>query len=182
MVIEEIKTTFDDGEVIISNQADVEAFLQIGFGKKLDDKPDHVLSSWEALYLLSNNRIRVIESETEEELNFQSLFDKFRSEDVEIWTKYLVYRDLRRRGYVVREGSGWGITFRVYSRGSYGKKAAKYLIFIACEGIDIPIDTIREVLYLVQGMKKELIVAVMDRRGEIVYYQLTTLNMEKKDF
>ena len=26
-----------------------------------------------------------------------------------------------------------------------------------------------------------LIVAVMDRRGEIVYYQLTTLNMEKKD-
>jgi len=173
----EIKTTFDDGKVIISNQADAETFRQIGFGTKLDDKPDLALSSWEALYLLSSKRIMVIDSETEEDLNFQSLFEKFRSEDDDIWTKYLVYRDLRRRGYVVREGAGWEITFRVYSRGSYGKKAAKYLIFITCEGNSVPIDKIREVLHLVQGMKKELIVAVMDRRGEIVYYQLTTLNI-----
>ena len=82
MVNEEVKTTFDNGKVIISNQADVETFLQIGFGTKLDDKPDLALSSWEALYLLSNNRIRVIEAETEEELNFQSLFEKYRSESL----------------------------------------------------------------------------------------------------
>ena len=177
MVIGEVKTTFDEGKVIISNQADAETFRQIGFGIEVDDKPDLALSSWEALYLLSSKRIMVSDNETEKELNFQSLFEKFRSEDGEIWTKYLVYRDLRRRGYVVREGVGWGITFRVYSRGSYGKKAAKYLIFITREGNSIPIDKLREVLQLVQGMKKELIIAVMDRRGEIVYYQLTTLNI-----
>ena len=177
MAIGEVKTTFDDGKVIISNQADAETFRQLGFGTKLDDKPDLALSSWEALYLLSSKRIIVSDSETEEDLNFQSLFEKFQSGDVDIWTNYLVYRDLRKRGYVVREGAGWGITFRVYGRGSYGKKAAKYLIFITCEGNTVPIDKIREVLYLVQGMKKELIIAVMDRRGEIVYYQLTTLNI-----
>ena len=177
MITREVKTTFDNGKVIISNQADAEIFRQIGFGTKLDDKPDLALSSWEALYLLSSKRIIVSDGKTEEELNFQSLLEKFRSEDNEIWTNYLVYRDLRKRGYVVREGAGWGITFRVYSRGSYKKKAAKYLIFITCEGNSVPIEKLREVLQLVQGMKKELIIAVMDRRGEIVYYQLTTLNI-----
>ena len=182
MVIEEVQATFNEGKVLISNRADAETFLQLGYGTLLDDKQDLTLSSWEALYLLSNKRITVIDHVTEEELNFQSLFNKLRLDDVEIWTKYLVYRDLRRRGYVVRGGTGWGITFRVYSRGSYGKKAAKYLIFISCEGTTVPIDTIRKVLHLVQGMKKELIVVVMDRRGEIVYYQLTTLNIEKRNF
>jgi tRNA-intron endonuclease len=182
MVIEEIQATFDDGKIIISNQADVETFLQMGYGTAFDDEQDLVLFSWEVLYLLANKRITVIDRLTQEELTFQSLFEKYRIQDGEIWTKYLVYRDLRRRGYVVRAGTGWGITFRVYSRGTYGKKAAKYLIFIACEGKAVLIDTIREVLHLVQGMKKELIVVVMDRRGEIVYYQLTTLNLEKKDF
>ena len=119
----------------------------------------------------------IVQKEIEEELNFKSLLEKFQSEDNDIWTNYLVYRDLRRRGYVVREGAGWGITFRVYSRGSYNKKAAKYLIFITCEGNSVPIEKLKEVLQLVQGMKKELIIAVMDRRGEIVYYQLTTLNI-----
>ena len=177
MITREVKTTFDNGKVIISNQADAETFRQIGFGTKLDDKPDLALSSWEALYLLSSKRIIVSDSETEEELNFKSLLEKFQSEDNDVWTNYLVYRDLRKRGYVVREGAGWGITFRVYSRGSYNKKAAKYLIFITCEGNSVPIEKLREVLQLVQGMKKELIIAVMDRRGEIVYYQLTTLNI-----
>ncbi len=177
MITREVKSTFDKGKVIISNQSDAETFRQIGFGTKLDDKPDLALSSWEALYLLSSKRIIVSDCETGEELNFQSLLEKFQSEDNDIWTNYLVYRDLRKRGYVVREGAGWGITFRVYSRGSYNKKAAKYLIFITCEGNSVPIEKLKEVLQLVQGMKKELIIAVMDRRGEIVYYQLTTLNI-----
>ena len=42
---------------------------------------------------------------------------------------------------------------------------------------DSSVDKIREVLRLVQGMKKELMVAVMDRRGEIVYYTLGRLNL-----
>ena len=53
MGFEEVKTTFDAGKVIISNQADVDTFLQIGFGKKINDNPDLILASWEALYLLS---------------------------------------------------------------------------------------------------------------------------------
>ena len=177
MAMEEVESAFEDGKVIIPVQEDAEAFLQGGYGTQLDDKPGLVLAPWEALYLLANKRIRVIDSETEEALDFQSLFGRFRPEDAEIWTKYLIYRDLRRRGYVVREGTGWGITFRVYARGTYGRKAAKYLIFVVCEGNAVPIDKVREVLRLVQGMKRELIVAVMNRRGEIVYYSLSQLNL-----
>ena len=177
MATDEIESFFEEGKVTIPVQEGAETLIQRGYGTQLSDKPGLVLASWEALHLLANKRIRVIDSKNEEPLDLQSLFGRFRIEDAELWTKYLVYRDLRGCGYVVREGTGWGTTFRVYKRGTYGEKAAKYLIFIICEGKAVPIGKVNEVLRLVQGMKKELIVAVMDRRGAIIYYSLGTLNV-----
>lgn len=183
MNVEEINSVFEGGRVIVPAQGDAEELLKSGYGTQLDDGPSIVLAPWEALYLLANSRTGVIDSETKENLDFQSLLGKFRQnremkpEEDEIWTRYLIYRDLRKRGYVVREGTGWGITFRVYERGTYGEKVAKYLIFVICEWNAVPIDKVKEVLRLVQGMKRELIVAVMDRRGEVVYYSLITLNL-----
>ena len=86
---------------------------------------------------------------------------------------------MRSRGYVVREGVGWGISFRVYERGAYGERAAKYMILAICEGAPLPVEKLEEVLRLAQNNKKELIVAVMDRRGEIVYYSLAQLNLRR---
>ena len=48
--------------------------------------------------------------------------------DSEILTKFLIYRDLRNRGYVVKDGFGFGSDFRVYERGHFGEKGAKFLI------------------------------------------------------
>jgi len=175
--MEEVESKFVDGKVKILVQKDVELFIKGGFGTQYNDDSGLTLAPWETLYLLDNKRIRVIDGETEEALDFQNLFRTFRNKDVEIWTKYLIYKDLRSRGYVVREGTSWGITFRVYARGTYGDKVAKYLIFIVSEWNAVPISKIKEVLRLVQGMKRELIVVVIDNRGEIVYYSLSTLNL-----
>jgi len=90
----------------------------------------------------------------------------------------LIFRDLRSRGYVVKDGIGLGIDFRVYERGQYHTKAAKYVVFAVSEGSPIPASRLGEILKLVHGMKRELIVAVMDRRGEIVYYALSWLNLD----
>ncbi len=177
MIMDEVESIFEDGKVKILLQQDAELFTQGGFGTPLNDDSGIVLAPWETLHLLDNKRIKVIDGETEEALDFQTLFRRFRNKDVEIWTKYLIFKDLRKRGYVVREGTGWGITFRVYLRGTYGKKVAKYLLFIVSEWNAVPIGKIREVLRLVQGMKRELIIVVIDNRGEIVYYSLSTLNL-----
>lgn len=174
-----IEAVFKDNMVIVPLQEDADLLLKGGYGIAREKESGSVLASYEALYLLSEDRIGIVDDENGEALNTQSLLEKLGASDSEAWTKYLIYRDLRSRGYVVREGVGWGISFRVYERGAYGERAAKYMILAICEGAPLPVEKLEEVLRLAQNNKKELIVAVMDRRGEIVYYSLGQLNLHR---
>jgi tRNA-intron endonuclease len=98
--------------------------------------------------------------------------------DENAWVHYLVYRDLRSRGYVVREGFGAAIDFRIYERGAYGKDTASYLILSTQEGKPVPIEDLTGALQQCQSQKKEMILAVMNRRGEIVYYSVSQLTFK----
>jgi tRNA-intron endonuclease len=80
---------------------------------------------------------------------------------------------------VVREGFGLGIDFRVYDRGEYGKKTAKYLIFGIQEGKPTSMDELSRALQHAQSLKKRLVLAVINRRGEVVYYSLSQLSMNR---
>lgn len=177
MATKEIKTILEEGQVVIPSNEDAEPLLQGGYGSPREDGGGLVLAPWEALYLLAEDRIKVCDGIAGEELDFQFLLNKFRLADEEVWTKYLIYRDLRSRGYVVREGMGLGVDFRLYDRGAYGEKAAKHIVYAICEGSPTSIEKLQESLTIAQNMKKQLIVAVMDRRGEIVYYSLDQFNL-----
>ncbi|MBS7633322.1 tRNA-intron lyase, partial [Candidatus Bathyarchaeota archaeon] len=71
-----------------------------------------VLGFHEALYLLDKGMLKV-ESSKHKEISFRDLLKEYEYADENAWAKYLVYRDLRNRGYVVREGFGKGIDFRL---------------------------------------------------------------------
>ena len=170
-----IEAVLEGKEVIVPLQKDAELLYQGGYGNLREKEQGSTLGSCEALYLVAEKRLHVVDSKDSKELNFTAVFDKLRSVDAETWTRYLIYRDLRSRGYVVRDGFGFGIDFRLYERGKYGEQAAKYIVFGIREGNPIPISKLDEVLHFVQSTKKELILAVVDRRGEIVYYSLSKL-------
>lgn len=172
MEVMEVTGVFEAGKVLIQSPDDAAPLLQGGYGTPRDDGEGSVLLPWEALYLLAEHRLKVQDAETGEDLVFHLLLGTFRTIDPDVWTKYLIYRDLRKRGYVVRDGVGLGIDFRLYARGTYGEKAAKYLVYAVCEGTPISVQAIQDVLFIALNMKKKVIVAVMDRRGEIVYYSL----------
>jgi tRNA-intron endonuclease len=175
MATREAEATILNSEVTILLKEEADMLLQNGYGTLQKDKRV-TLSKCEALYLVAEKRAKILE-ETKE-VSFQSLLDRFRAEDPEIWSRYLIFRDLRSRGYVVKDGIGLGIDFRVYERGQYHAKAAKYVVFSISEGSPIPASKLRELLKLVHGMKRELIIAVLDRRGEIVYYSISWLNLD----
>jgi tRNA-intron endonuclease len=172
-----VNATFGEKRVLIPSGEDAEPLLQGGYGYRRENKEGSVLSPWEALYLLAENRLIIYDGETRIELDFQSLLSRFRAFDENVWSKYLIYRDLRSRGYVVRDGVGLGVDFRLYARGTYGEKAAKYIVYAICEGTPMLIKQIQQTLFIAQNMKKQLIIAVMDRRGEIVYYSLSQFNL-----
>jgi len=160
---------YQDGKVVVEDPRAVEALSKRGFGSREGGRL--VLEPWEALYLVEKGRIEV--SERGRKLGFQELLRRFEQLDKLAWAKYLIYRDLRERGYVVKSGFGPRLLFRLYERGEYGKKAAKYLIYGVLEGSPVKFSALEEALRMAQSSKKELVLAVVDRRGEVVYYSLS---------
>ncbi len=136
------------------------------------------LSFYEALYLVDKGMLEV-KGEEDQTVDFQSLLHLYQAQNDNAWVNYLVYRDLRSRGYVVREGFGGGVDFRIYERGSYGKDTAPYLIMITQEGKPLPINDLADALTKCTSQKKELILAVTNRRGEVVHYSVSPLSFSK---
>jgi tRNA-intron endonuclease len=79
---------------------------------------------------------------------------------------------------VVREGFGISIDFRIYERGAYGKDTAQSLVVSTQEGKPVPIEDLARAISQSQSLKKELVLAVMNRRGEIVYYSVAPLSFK----
>jgi tRNA-intron endonuclease len=166
-----IKTILKENKVFVRFKKDIEGFSTRGYGSSQEKK--FSLTFCEALYLLGKKDIKINDENTKKEISFKELLGKARSSKKDAWIRYLIYRDLRNRGYIVREGFGLGIDFRVYKRGEYNKSKANYLILGIREGQPIVIADLVQVFKRVQSLKKTLILAVLNRRGEIVYYSLS---------
>jgi tRNA-intron endonuclease len=162
--------------VTISEQSNIDALSSRGYGI-LENKV-FTLTFYESLYLLDKGMLEV-KGERGKAVDFQSLLHCYEAHNDNAWVHYLVYRDLRSRGYVVREGFGGGIDFRIYERGTYGKDTAPYLIMGAQEGKPLPINDLADILGKCKRQKKELILAVINRRGEIVHYSVSPLSFSK---
>lgn len=166
-----------NGDIVtIFSPKGIEEFSSKGYGVVEADKLH--LTLYEALFLLGKGALEVEDTVTKEKMVFQELLKSFQSVDKNAWIRYLIYRDLRSRGYVVREGFGLGVDFRVYERGDYGKGTAKHLIFGMQEGQSVSIEKLARTQRYVQNLKKNLVLAVINRRGEIVYYSLSELNLK----
>jgi len=160
-------------EIVVSNESDMDALSSRGFGTVEDGKLK--LTFYEALFLLDKDMLEVSRKRPKKMLNFQEILQLSRTHDENAWAKYLIYRDLRSRGYVARDGFGLGIDFRLYERGEYGKVAAEYIVYGVQEGKPVPIKELANTLKFSLSAKKKLILAVLNRRGEVVYYSLSRL-------
>lgn len=165
-----------DKGVLVSEKQSVDELSSRGYGTVNGD--GLMLTFYESLYLLDKGLLEVFD-EDGGTAGFQHLLKCYEAVDENAWVGYLVYRDLRSRGYVVREGFGLGVDFRVYERGDYSKDTAKYLIVSVQEGKPISVEDLTRALTQSLSLKKELILAVMNRRGEIVYYSISELNLKQ---
>lgn len=145
-----------------------------GYGDKEDN--NYFLETYEALYLLHLNKLVITNGDV---VDFSDLMKHALKYDKEIVTKFLVYRDLRSRGYVVKEGFGFGTDFRVYERGGYEKKRAKYVVFCVNEGINVKVGELSKHVREIETMGKNAIAAVVERRGEVIYYKLTNMKFNE---
>ena len=169
-----IKGLLSDNGVKISKKENIDLLSSRGYGVAEDSVL--TLAFYEALYLVGKELLEV-EDKKKKPVDFQGLLQRYKSVKEGAWAEYLAYRDLRSRGYVVREGFGLGMDFRVYERGVYSKDTAKYLVLSIQEGKPVSMEDLENAIKRSQSAKKELILAVMNRRGEVVYYAVSKLNL-----
>jgi tRNA-intron endonuclease len=161
--------------VKITERSSIDALSQRGYGTA--EKDTLILGFYEGLFL-ANKQVLCVKDKKGVQVDFQKLLQAYETLDENAWMHYLVYRDLRSRGYVVREGFGAAIDFRIYERGSYGKDTAASLVLSTQEGQPLSMEDLSNALSQTQSLKKDLVLAVMNRRGEIVYYSVSPLTFQ----
>ena len=167
--------------VLIKNQTIIlepnrqQELEQKGYGEIEKDKL--FLKSFESLYLLYTGILVIFKGK--KNINFNSFLQICKKQDDTILTKFLVYRDLRTRGYTVKDGFGFGSDFRVYGKGDFGEKGAKFLVFGLNEGKQEKIGKLQKKVEEITKMGKEPIIAVIQRQGEIIYYKISRINFHQ---
>jgi tRNA-intron endonuclease len=179
--ISQVDGIFRNGKIYVNSGASAQSVHDKSYiGTLMADKSLE-LEIIEALLLIERNRI-IISDEMGHQINRESLFTYAAQTDEKIWVKYLIYRDLRQRGYIVRLGYGDGIDFRVYPRGSArDENVAKYFICILAEGDPVSLDVLDRNTKQTLQARKELILAIVDRLGSPTYYELEQFKLQMND-
>jgi tRNA-intron endonuclease, archaea type len=138
-----------------------------GFGE-LENKA-LVLSIIEATYLAEKDKLEVVKGS--KAMAYEDLVKAGEKAERDFYNKYIVYRDLRDRGMVVRTGLKFGTDFRMYERGGkVGEGHSKYLVHVVSEEYTCSFPEMAGRLRLAKNVNKDMIYAIVDEECDITYY------------
>ncbi len=161
-----LKGKLEGDAVIVEKKAVEELYSTSFYGRLRNDKLE--VSLTESAYLLNLGRITV-EFEGKE-LDFKQFFLLASGILKNFELMYIVYKDLRERGYYVQPA----VTgFRVYPRGGHpGKTPAEFFIFVTSERVPLLFSDLRAHLETADNLKKRLVLAIVDEESDITYYEV----------
>jgi len=157
--------------VVIPMRSEADSLFNDGYGTREGDSV-LTLDPCETLYNMDRGKVALVDEDANEKLSFQEAIRLFTADDPSIWTSFIVYRDLRTRGFVVRKAEE-AADFVVYERGMYRKQPPSYHIRIISEGRPERVEAILDDMEKTEEGGREFKLAVIDRRGDIVYYGLS---------
>jgi tRNA-intron endonuclease len=169
---------------LLMSQLDIEKPLateifENGYFGRWSSEETLCLEPEEIMLLLDRGRIILETEETRETLSPDKLVVHFTNLNPSFWSRYLVYKDLRNRGYVVSIGTRITAPFRIYSRGGKpGESVSKTVIYPLPEGEDVDLDLLDQIVKQAKIDRKKLLLSVIDRLGDVTYYQASQLELE----
>jgi tRNA-intron endonuclease len=157
-----------------------------GYGKPLpEENPDRLeLELIEAAYLVEKERLKVFvkEGKKKKKTDFQQLMELGSKDVNEFHSQFIVYRDLRERGYLVKTGYKFGVHFRVYERGvklKRGPKAphehTKFVVHAVAEESAFSLPEMSRAVRLAHNIRATMVWAIVDKESDVTYYELTRL-------
>ena len=126
-----------------------------------------ILSLYESLYLCKRGVLRpVIQGKA---VTCDELASYARNQIPDFDVKYLVYENLRDRGYIVRSGLKFGADFAVYEIGP-GYEHAPYVVLIAKRGTEMDPISIVRIGRVSHSVRKKTVLAIVDPETKSVNY------------
>ena len=142
------------------------------FGEKKTGKIIYSLS--EVLFLVEKEKMDVFSNL--KKFSKGELLIKFRKIDKKIQLKYIVFRDLRKKGYILKTALKFGADFRAYEKGKkLGKAHAKWIIFVEHETKKTSWHEFSAKNRVAHSTKKKLLLAIVDEEEDITYYEVRWL-------
>lgn len=172
-----------ENRVIIWGNEAVQLYDEAGYGKPLpEENPNRVeLELAEAVYLVEKGKLKVFtKAEGKKKKNWVDFKDlmEIGPKQVNLFhSSYIVYRDLRERGYLVKTGYKFGAVFRVYERGVklvHGPKAAhehtKWVVQPVAEESAFSLPEMSRAVRLAHNIRAIFVWAVVDKESDVTYY------------
>ena len=168
--MEKIKATLIS-EKVTSNTAEAQSlFATSRFGERLGEKILYSLS--EALFLVQDKKMDIFDNRGKKLLQ-KEILKKFERIDKKFKTKYLVFKDLRKNGYIVKTALKFGAEFRVYEKGKKVTQAhSKWICFPVAENKQMTWQDFSAKNRVAHSTKKNLLIAIADEEGDISYYEV----------
>ena len=140
------------------------------FGEKKEGKIEY--SPIEALFLTSEKKISILSGK--KPVKEETLLKKLKKQDKRIETKLVAFRDLRKKGYILKTALKYGADFRVYERGIRpGEDHARWVLFVTKESEPLSWSDFAGKNRIAHSIKKNLLIAIVDEEGDVSYYSVS---------
>ena len=158
-------------EKITSNTIEAQnLFATNRFGEKIGEKI--LYSIPEAFFLIQDGKMEIINYHGKK-LTQKEILRKFERIDKKFKTKYIVFKDLREKGYIVKTALKFGAEFRVYEKGKkVGKNHSKWILFPVSENSKTTWQDFSAKSRVAHSTKKNLLIAIVDEESDVSYYEV----------
>ena len=160
-----------DGLASFDDPAEAASVYAKGFFGTVGDGGSLTLDRYEAVYLAEMGRVE-LHGPGGQAVGWPSVFRRAVRAEPGFPVRYLVYRDLRQRGYVVRAGPP-PVAFSVLPRGgTLHKTPARYWVEALSEREPFDLARIVQLAERAQTARKLLWLGVVDEESDLTYYRL----------
>ena len=128
-----------------------------------------ILDLIEGYHLVEEKKLTIRDSISGKIISKKKLIEKCKNEYVLFKEKFLVYKELRSRGYIVTPGIKFGSDFAVYERGP-GIDHAPYIIQVMLPQSNLTATGIVLAGRLATTVKKKFLIAVVKNSNEEVEF------------
>jgi len=159
-----------DDHVIVEDQSEASQIYNKGCYGVPQTGGSLKMDFMDAIYLVESGRLSVASDKGE--LGAGDLLRLAHRKDEGFEVRYLVYRELRQRGYIVKMGTA-PLDFRVFPRGgSPNKTPSKWWVAAISERSTFDLGALLESLDLTTDVRKRLLLAVVDEESDVTYYEV----------